>query len=425
MSRPTNILGRLSMPGTFSKARLVGFPSGRVYRRCQEQPRRGYQNFVLSDTLKKIEMECERFCPVPRFPPQKVTVVGAGSDVGRIVCLFLKQQKIIRTLAMYDEFAERGVLGVANDLAHIDTSTEVEAYQGRMFLKDALLEADVVLICGGAYLLPPCCNTWDRHLFFQNMQHVRTATLAIAQFCPHAIVAVQTPPVDCNFALCLHTLKMSRVYDRRRVLGVNAINAMRANQLFCAITGADPSSSNLPVVCGTGKCTRVPVFSAGKASNFPQSQTDCLTRLVREADEIICKVKSNNEQGHLSIGFSTARFVVNLMKGLFEKPTFIDSALVEQDDPKKCYDMQYCATPVTVSKGGIVEYAVPQLNESEKRLLEDSRCDLEDMLNMGRCYACGDEYLVHPCKFKCPGGVCCCKGCQVCKPCKNKAKEAS
>ncbi|CAH0702575.1 unnamed protein product [Spodoptera exigua] len=286
-----------------------------IRKALKQQPSRGYKNFVLSDALAQIEKECEKFCPVPRFPPQKVTVVGAGSDVGRIACLFLKQQKLVRTLAMYDELPQNGVLGVANDIAHIDTSTEVEAYQGRMFLKDALHDADVVLICGGAYLLPPCCNTLDRQLFFQNLQHVRSATLAIAQFCPQAIVAVQTPPVDCNFALCIHTLKRARVYDKRRVLGVNAINAMRANQLFCAITGADPSKSSLPVVCGTCRCTRVPVFSAGKAGNFPQTQTDCLTRLVREADEIICKVKSNNEQGHLSIGFSTARFIVNLMKG--------------------------------------------------------------------------------------------------------------
>lgn len=63
---------------------------------------------------------------------------------------------------------------------------------------------------------------------------------------------------------------MAKVYDKRRVLGVNAINAMRANQLFCSITGTDPSGSSTPVVCGTGRCTRVPVFSAGKAGNFPQ-----------------------------------------------------------------------------------------------------------------------------------------------------------
>ncbi|CAG4972200.1 unnamed protein product [Parnassius apollo] len=236
--------------------------------------------------------------------------MGAGSDIGRVTALFLKQQKVIKTLTLYDE-PEGCVLGVASDVAHIDTSTEVEAYQGRLYLKHAL-----------------------------------------------------------------HTLKLIGTYDKRRLLGVNAISSMRANQLFCSLTGKDPSTSHMPVICGTGRCTRVPVFSMGKAGNFPQTQVECLTKLVREAEEIICKVKGDGKQGHLSIGFSTARFVINIMKGLFEKPTFIDSALVEQEDPKKCYDMPICATPITIGKGGIVQYEVPTLNETETRLLEKSKSQI-------------------------------------------------
>lgn len=52
--------------------------------------------------------------------------------------------------------------------------------------------------------MPPCCFTQDRDLFFQNMQFVRTVALACAQFCPQAIIAIQTPPVDCNFTLIKH-----------------------------------------------------------------------------------------------------------------------------------------------------------------------------------------------------------------------------
>lgn len=59
--------------------------------------------------------------------------------------------------------------------------------------------------------------------------------------------------------------------------------------------------------------------------------------------------------------------------GLFKKPTFIDSALVEQADPQKCFGMPICATPVTVGKGGIIEYAIPQINASETSLLRDSK----------------------------------------------------
>ncbi|XP_068632687.1 malate dehydrogenase-like [Battus philenor] len=382
-------------------------------------PKVKYQNFVISDVLSQMERACEKFCAVPRVPPHKVSIIGAGSDVGRIAALFLKQQKVIKKLILYDEEPGNRVLGVANDIAYMDTSPEVEVYQGRTCLNNALHDSDVVLICGGEFVKPPSCCTLDRDLFFKNMELVRVASIASARFCPYAVIAVQTPPVDCNFALCMHTLKIAGTYDKRRVLGVNAINSMRANQLFSSLTGSDPSASHTPVVCGTGRCTRVPVFSKNKAGNFPQTQVECLTKLVREADEIICKVKCNNEQGHLSIGFSTARFVTCIMKGLMEKPTFIDSALVEQGDPKKCYDMNVCATPVTIGKGGIVEYAVPTLNDMETKLLQESKCDLQDMLNLGRCYAVGDEYYLHTCKtcYYCTPS----KPCEVCAS-KNQSK---
>ncbi|KAL4715471.1 hypothetical protein ACJJTC_009097 [Scirpophaga incertulas] len=310
-----------------------------------------YQHNVKSHALLNIDGLCDQYCMVPRVPPQKVTILGAASDIGRIVSLFLKQQKVVKLLALWDEVPERGLLGVATDLAHIDTSTAVAAYQGRMYLKKALHDSDVVVICGGCHVMPPCCNNPDRDLFFKNMRFVRTATIACAHFCPQAVIAVQTPPVDCNFALCKYTLELAKVYDKRRVLGVNSINAMRANQLICTATGNDPATSSTPVVCGSGRCTRVPVFSSAKASNYPQAQVECLTQLVREADDIICKVKSNNEQGHLSIGFSTARCVLNIMKGLFEKSALIDSALVEQADPGRCLRYEDMRDPSYHGKG--------------------------------------------------------------------------
>ncbi|OWR46415.1 putative Malate dehydrogenase [Danaus plexippus plexippus] len=182
--------------------------------------------------------------------------------------------------------------------------------------------------------MPPCCNIEDRDLFFENLQHVRTVTIACAEFCPHAIIAIQTPPVDCNFALCIHTLQLARVYDKRKVLGVNAINSMRANQLFCSITGSDPSTRSTPVICGTGRCTRVPVFSAGNASNFPQTQVDCLTRLVREADDIICKVKSNSEQARVLINNLNTDSLAYLRSEIVYHGAKLESELGPKDVPR-------------------------------------------------------------------------------------------
>lgn len=45
----------------------------RLSRNTIAMQRAGYQNFVMSDALAQLERECERYCRVPRFPPQKVS----------------------------------------------------------------------------------------------------------------------------------------------------------------------------------------------------------------------------------------------------------------------------------------------------------------------------------------------------------------
>lgn len=59
--------------------------------------------------------------------------------------------------------------------------------------------------------------------------------------------------------------------------------------------------------------------------------------------------------------------------GIFEKPAYIDSALVEQDSPPLCFNLKYCSTPLTVGKDGISEYLVPTLDEYEASLLEECK----------------------------------------------------
>ncbi|KAG7306481.1 hypothetical protein JYU34_009117 [Plutella xylostella] len=358
---------------------------------------RGVENFVTSPTFAQLDQYCERVCHVTRVPPQKVTVIGAGSPVGRIACLFLKQQPLIKVLSMFDYDEENNVIGEAQDIAHIDTSTRVEAYQGIGTLMDAVCDADVVLICGGPGGGPGMAC--ERQLFLQNMAHVHAATRAAAERAPHAVLAVQTPPLDCNFALVMHTLKLLKKYDARRVLGVNAISAMRANQLLASITGSEPGAGAVPVVGGGCRCTRVPVF-ASKAAGIPRKQLEHMSELVRGADDIICRVKGRREEAPLSTGFATARFVTNVVQGLFSRPTTIDSALVEQGSPDSCYGLAVCATPVMVGAAGVQQYMVPALSEAEKALLESSKCDLENLLSLGRCHATGEPYRPPRCRYQ-------------------------
>lgn len=52
----------------------------------------------------------------------KVAVLGAGGGIGQPLSLLLKQNPLVTSLSLYDI---RGAPGVAADVSHIDTASEV------------------------------------------------------------------------------------------------------------------------------------------------------------------------------------------------------------------------------------------------------------------------------------------------------------
>lgn len=55
----------------------------------------------------------------------KVAVLGAGGGIGQPLSLLLKQNKLVSSLSLYDI---RGAPGVAADVSHIDTPSEVSRH---------------------------------------------------------------------------------------------------------------------------------------------------------------------------------------------------------------------------------------------------------------------------------------------------------
>lgn len=52
----------------------------------------------------------------------KVAVLGAGGGIGQPLSLLLKSDPLVSSLSLYDI---RGALGVAADVSHVDTGSEV------------------------------------------------------------------------------------------------------------------------------------------------------------------------------------------------------------------------------------------------------------------------------------------------------------
>jgi malate dehydrogenase len=55
----------------------------------------------------------------------KVAVLGAGGGIGQPLSLLLKSDPLVTSLSLYDI---RGAPGVAADVSHVDTTSEVRSF---------------------------------------------------------------------------------------------------------------------------------------------------------------------------------------------------------------------------------------------------------------------------------------------------------
>ncbi|CAG9830381.1 unnamed protein product [Diabrotica balteata] len=76
----------------------------------------------------------------------KVTVCGASGDIDQSLSLYLKINPLVSQLSLYDL---GHTPGAAVDLSHIETAAKVKGFNGPECLKDALKNADVIIIPAG------------------------------------------------------------------------------------------------------------------------------------------------------------------------------------------------------------------------------------------------------------------------------------
>ncbi|GLB45933.1 putative malate dehydrogenase [Lyophyllum shimeji] len=79
------------------------------------------------------------------FARSAVAVLGAGGGIGQPLSLLLKSDHLVTGLSLYDI---RGAPGVAADVSHVDTASEVNGYAADQ-LDEALQGANVVVIPAG------------------------------------------------------------------------------------------------------------------------------------------------------------------------------------------------------------------------------------------------------------------------------------
>ncbi|ORX89934.1 malate dehydrogenase, NAD-dependent [Basidiobolus meristosporus CBS 931.73] len=302
----------------------------------------------------------------------KVAVLGAAGGIGQPLSLLLKQNTLISHLALYDLV---NVPGVAADLSHINTPSKVTAHLGSDNLKDALVDAHVVVIPAGVPRKPGMTRD---DLFKINAGIVRDLATAASKYCPKAFMLIISNPVNSTVPIVAEVFKKAGVYDPKRLFGVSTLDVVRASRFVSEV-----SAELNPVD------TRVTVIG-GHSEKFTQEQIDALTHRIQFGGDEVVKAKDGAGSATLSMAYAGARFAIHILEasvggksGIIE-PTYVDLLSDPSNDIKALTGCDYFATNVELGPDGVQKvHPVGQLSDYEKKLLEACVVELKGSIKKG------------------------------------------
>ncbi|KAJ3102945.1 malate DEHYDROGENASE, NAD-dependent [Phlyctochytrium planicorne] len=306
----------------------------------------------------------------------KVAVLGAAGGIGQPLSLLLKANPLISDLQLYDIV---NTPGVAADLSHINSPAAVKGYKGDDQLKDALRNADVVVIPAGVPRKPGMSRD---DLFNINAGIVRNLATAIAQVCPKTFIAVISNPVNSTVPIVAEVLKKHNVFDPKRLFGVTTLDIVRACTFVGSLKGLDSAKLTIPVVGGHSGVTIVPILSY-TGLNFTSAERDSLSHRIQYGGDEVVKAKDGAGSATLSMAFAGARFVNSLLEASVGKKSgvvecsFVRSSAID--------GLEFFSSPVLLGPNGVESILpLPKLSEYEDKLLAKAIPELQANIKKGK-----------------------------------------
>ncbi|KAG6329215.1 hypothetical protein ID866_9873 [Astraeus odoratus] len=310
----------------------------------------------------------------------KVAVLGAGGGIGQPLSLLLKTDPLVSSLSLYDI---RGAPGVAADVSHVDSPSEVHGYAADK-LDEALEGVQVVVIPAGVPRKPGMTRD---DLFNTNASIVRDLASAIGRVSPTAHILVISNPVNSTVPIVASTLAKAGVYDPKRLFGVTTLDVVRAARFTASIAGVHPNEAPIPVVGGHSGATIVPLLSQSTHGRpiTGEAYAKLVHRIQFGGDEVV-KAKDGAGSATLSMAYAGAKFANALLRGLNgEKgvvtPTFVESPLFKNQG------IDFFSSNVELGVNGVEKiFPLGQLSPEEEKLLEACLPELKKNIEKGRAF---------------------------------------
>jgi len=297
----------------------------------------------------------------------KVAVLGAGGGIGQPLSLLLKCEKLVSSLALYDI---KGAPGVAADVSHVDTSSEVKGY-GASDITSALEGAQVVVIPAGVPRKPGMTRD---DLFNTNASIVRDLAKEIAKTAPKAHVLIISNPVNSTVPIVGSVFKSAGTFDPRRLYGITTLDVVRASRFTSSLVPSSAAETTVvPVVGGHSGVTIVPLLSQSVIGKTIVPGSDTWKALVHRiqfgGDEVV-QAKEGAGSATLSMAFAAAKFTNLLLRALggergIVTPTFVESDLY------KSRGVNWFSSNVELGTEGVAKiHEVGALTAEEYALIE-------------------------------------------------------
>jgi len=315
----------------------------------------------------------------------KVAVLGAAGGIGQPLSLLCKLSPYVDTLSCYDVV---GTPGVAADLSHCPTKSHTtgslpdaeagswpEGSEGG--LKAALTGADVVVIPAGVPRKPGMTRD---DLFNTNASIVQTLVEGCAEYCPDAVLAIISNPVNSTVPIAAEVLKAKGVYNPKKVCGVTTLDVCRANTFLAAHMGKDPKDVDVTVIGGHAGITILPLLSQTGATMTDEEREALTVRIQFGGDEVV-QAKAGAGSATLSMAYAGYLFTENVLKAQAGEKDIVMPAYVESD----ITDAEFFASPCRFGPDGVEEVlGFGELSDYEQGWFDKMMPDLKAQIQKGK-----------------------------------------
>jgi len=284
----------------------------------------------------------------------KVAVLGATGGIGQPLSLLCKLSDHIDELSCYDIV---GTPGVAADLSHIPTKSKILGtlpspghWPPKMDdgLAEALTGADVVVIPAGVPRKPGMTRD---DLFNTNASIVKNLVEGCAEFCPEAVLAIISNPVNSTVPIAAEVLKKKGVYDSSKLCGVTTLDVCRANAFAAASQGWDPKDVDVTVIGGHAGITILPLYSQVNGMTVTDEEREAITVRTQFGGDEVVQAKAGAGSATLSMAYAGYIFTENVLKAMNGEKDIVQCAFVESS----LTDSQYFASPCKFGTAGVEE----------------------------------------------------------------------